>query len=500
MTTPLVNEQRFIEATRDTGYRSTSTAIAELVDNAIQAGASIVRIFTDQTGVGVDREISIAVLDNGTGMDTLTLSMAMQFAGSTRFNDRSGLGRFGMGLPNSSVSQARRVDVYSWQDRGKVNHTYLDVDEIIKGDLRSVPFPRRKPLPNWADKHVRKRTGTLVAWSRCDRLDNRKATTIADKLHRSLGQKFRYYLWDGNKIYINDTLVAPFDPMYFRVRTGLESARPFGGTLTLEFRVPADPHRTSSVEVRFAELPIDAWYDLPLETRRELGITKGAGVSVVRSGREIDHGWYFMGTKRKENYDDWWRCEVRFEPELDELFGVTHSKQEINPCNLLRFELSQHLEGIAQSLNSRVRMAFAAVKKKADRPPTEAESVAEKREQKLPALSIPLKSNQKLGSHSFSSKRLKYRLDFESLNTPDLYVWSIRKDGTLSITVNQNHAFCEQLFGTLKEAEHCVIRHRLECLFLALARAELACTDETTADIRFFRRTFGNLLATYLGD
>ncbi len=28
--------------------------------------------------------------------------------------------------------------------------------------------------------------------------------------------------------------------------------------------------------------------------------------------RESDYGWFFMGPKRKENYDDWWRCEVAF--------------------------------------------------------------------------------------------------------------------------------------------------------------------------------------------
>jgi hypothetical protein len=57
--------------------------------------------------------------------------------------------------------------------------------------------------------------------------------------------------------------------------------------------------------------------------------------------REIDKGWYFMGKKRQENYDDWWRCEVRFPPAIDELFGVTHSKQGISPVQEFRVGLSQ---------------------------------------------------------------------------------------------------------------------------------------------------------------
>jgi DNA topoisomerase VI subunit B len=201
--TPIVNEQRFILATRDTGYRSTAAAIAELVDNAIQAGSTIIRIFVNQAGAGPDREISIGVLDNGCGMTPGTLATAMQFAGSSRFDDRSGLGRFGMGLPNSSVSQARRFDVFTWRDRNKVLHSYLDVDQISDGELRTIPLPRRAELPAWAEKYVRKQTGTLVEWTRCDRVDNRKASTIADKLLRPLGQRFRYYLSEGNRILVN---------------------------------------------------------------------------------------------------------------------------------------------------------------------------------------------------------------------------------------------------------------------------------------------------------
>ncbi len=245
--TPIVNEQRFILATRDTGYRSTAAAIAELVDNSIQAASTILRIFITQEGTGAERAISIAVLDNGRGMEAETLMTAMQFAGSSRFNDRSGLGRFGMGLPNSSVSQARRVDVYTWQDREKVLRSYLDVDLISDGELKYVPKPHAAELPAWAEKHTRRRSGTLVEWTRCDRLDHRKASTIAEKLIRPLSQRFRYFLSSGNKIYINDIPIEPYDPLFLSPSGGLEPATLFGNDLTFKFRVPSDPHRTSNV-------------------------------------------------------------------------------------------------------------------------------------------------------------------------------------------------------------------------------------------------------------
>lgn len=104
-----------------------------------------------------------------------------------------------------------------------------------------------------------------------------------------------------------------------------------------------------------SELPLDKWHDLLAEEKKARRITSAPCVSAVRAGREIDHGWFFMGGKRHENYDAWWRCEVSFHPVLDELFGITNSKQAISPRGELLDMLGQHLEPIGRGLNNRVR-------------------------------------------------------------------------------------------------------------------------------------------------
>jgi sensor histidine kinase regulating citrate/malate metabolism len=111
----IVALDKFILSTRDSGYKSTSSAVAELVDNALQASARTVRISVEATDAMSGSDIRIQVADDGVGMDRATLVQAMRFGGSGRYNDRSGLGRFGMGLPNASLGQARRVSVYTWQ-------------------------------------------------------------------------------------------------------------------------------------------------------------------------------------------------------------------------------------------------------------------------------------------------------------------------------------------------------------------------------------------------
>ena len=145
----------------------------------------------------------------------------------------------------------------------------------------------------------------------------------------------------------------------------LRGAKLYGPPLEYKLLVPAfvkSRATVSVVSVRFSELPIQKWHHFSNEKKNDLGIAKNAGVSIVRAGREIDYGWYFMGTKRKENYDDWWRCEVAFTPELDELFGVTHSKQKINPTRLLSSILTPEIERIARELNSRARKKYASIK------------------------------------------------------------------------------------------------------------------------------------------
>ncbi|SVE45374.1 uncharacterized protein METZ01_LOCUS498228, partial [marine metagenome] len=90
---PIVSTPTFLEATRDSGYRNTSMAIAEMVDNAIQAGAMTVEISVGGTQQE-QHPLSISISDDGHGMGPTDLGRALSFGGSSRFNDRLSLGRY----------------------------------------------------------------------------------------------------------------------------------------------------------------------------------------------------------------------------------------------------------------------------------------------------------------------------------------------------------------------------------------------------------------------
>lgn len=488
---PLVAAHHFIVATRETGYRSVATAIAELIDNAVQAKATSIRVFvldqaTSKEVAGGNRETTIAVLDNGEGMDRTTLWTALQFGGTGRFDDRSSLGRFGMGLPNSSVSQSRRFEVYSWHKSGSVQFSYLDVDEFAQRVLHQIPAPTPRSLPAWAARAAG-RTGTLVVWPKCDRLDYRRASTIAQKLRAPLGRMYRHLIWGGVKIFVNDDPVAPVDPLFCHPVSGEGGAKPFGDPLDYEIASPG--RRTSTVRVRFSELPVAAWRDLSIEEKRERGIVGGAGVSFIRAGREIDYGWLLMGSKRKENYDDWWRCEVYFQPKLDEHFGVTHSKQGVHPTPYLQSILALDIEAIARTLNARVRSAFEATKSTEI---SRAAQVATRQDQLLP----PVASRR--AASSGSRWGLSYMVRANHLRGREFFdVEEI--DGKLTVTINVDHPFYERMYTPALGKRDGHERFLLECLLLAAARAEIDAPNRAERLwTKRLRSAWGDALAAFL--
>lgn len=99
--------KRLITSLRDLGY-DFSQAVADVVDNSIEAGATVVSI--DVEFDGDDSWIRIA--DNGKGMRPEQLREAMRY-GAEREYEIDALGKFGLGLKTASMSQCQRLSVAS---------------------------------------------------------------------------------------------------------------------------------------------------------------------------------------------------------------------------------------------------------------------------------------------------------------------------------------------------------------------------------------------------
>ncbi len=507
----IVAVDKFVQATRDSGYKGTSSAVAELIDNALQAGATSITVSLTVDEEEEERPIVLSVIDNGSGMNSKTLRTALRFGGSTRFDDRTGLGRYGMGLPNSSLSQAKRVTVHTWNSkRGQVLTSYLDLEEIAAGDLTEVPEPIRVKRPEFVNGFE---SGTAVTWSQCDRLDNKRISTITRKLLGALGRQFRHFLWNGVSIRVNGDTVRPIDPLFLDEAALYSGATQFTDEMIYEVAAkPDDPSMTGIVRVRFSELPVAQWSKFSNEEKRARGITKCAGVSVVRAGREVDYGWFFLGEKRRENYDDWWRCEISFDPILDEAFGITHTKQQVQPRAHLVKALSGDIEAIARALNSRARKGH--LKAKITERFTKSEDHASEKDNMLvPLPSYPRprdkmvlkalgpRSNVDGRRNSDNDGVTEYRIIPTALSETAFFNYA-RDDRRLLLVLNPDHPFFKVVYKPLLEGGNLsgeTIRSQIDLLLLAIARTEALFDDKEALIVSEKLRTgWSDTLATFL--
>ena len=343
-----------VKAMRDNGYKNTAYALAELMDNSIQADATSVELLCGETTLTLDhrkrdRIHQIAVLDNGKGMNAKTLWQALEFGNGTHLEEKhqKGIGRFGMGLPASSMSQCMKVEVWSWQD-GVENalYTHLDLEKIKNKEMTDVPEPEKKAIPDvW--KKVGKsfgKTGTLVVWSTLDRLMWKSAPTIITNSEFVIGRMYRRFLEKGtikirmvgfdfdNPATVKlDQLAVPNDPGYLMKKTSTPS--PFGDKAM--FEKWGDEDSVVQISFRGKTHPVTIRYSIAKEEARQGALpgqrphgkhaAKNAGLSIVRADRELelDSTW----TNPSDPRDRWWGVEVDFPPALDELFGVTNNKQ-----------------------------------------------------------------------------------------------------------------------------------------------------------------------------
>ncbi len=352
-----------IRALRDSRYHNTAYAIAELIDNSIEANAPLIELLCMEEAQQVRsrrrRLVSeIAVLDNGSAMDVRTLLDALKFGGGTRHNADRGIGKYGMGLPTSSMSQCKRVDVWTWQDGiDSVWHSSIDADAIEQGNHR-VPLPDQETaIPEtWrragSSEIFASTTGTLVVWSKLDKIQWWTANAIIENTSREVGRIHRIYITEE----LHTIQAACFlkaqpsnrererqfvanDPLYLMKPTSTpapwDNDPMFKEWAIKEYPVTVEG-REVTIDVKYSivkpeALKTDSVARLPGSEDHGRHARHNIGVSVVREDREIvlEDAFLREGGSADNPQNRWWGCEVHFRRVCDELFGVDHNKQMV---------------------------------------------------------------------------------------------------------------------------------------------------------------------------
>lgn len=168
-----------LRSLRAVGY-DVPTAIADIIDNSLAAGASTVTVEMAFDGA----RSFVRIADDGVGMNASVLDAAMRLGSQHPDAHRASgdHGRFGLGLKTASFGQCRRLTVRSRPATGEEQTRSWDLDHVEALDAWALRHGPWDPDSELRLGHIAA-TGTIVLWEKLDRV-------VEDPVHPSAHEDF----------------------------------------------------------------------------------------------------------------------------------------------------------------------------------------------------------------------------------------------------------------------------------------------------------------------
>lgn len=374
---PLVESGTAIESMRNSDF-DVYSAYGELVDNSLQAEAATIRIqinYKPKTPSSPSEPIEKFVVgDDGKGMDGEVLHRCLQLGYSSRYNDRNGIGRFGVGATLAAINQCKRVELYSMTAGGNWHYTYFDLDDIASKKMNAIPVPEEKSLPKEYRELVGSKSGTVVIWSKYDRQPD-DGGDIERRFRIWLGRTYRRFITrKGIKIVLNGEVVSAIDPLYIEIEKtqfpGDPKAFEFP-PMKISWPIPPEDQKKggttkADITIRMSLLPEEFRNTSGSggsKSSQERHIDENEGISILRNDREVfyDHIPHWSGSPFAE-IDRWWGCEISFDAVLDKEFTVKNIKRGAVPVKALKKALAEKINPTRGTALERVREVWAKAK------------------------------------------------------------------------------------------------------------------------------------------
>lgn len=334
-------EKQFPVKTLLTGLRaigySFSTAVADIIDNSVSAGADTINVYFDP----IAAVPFFCILDDGCGMNFAELNNAMM-PGSDRSDKEDSdleLGRFGLGLKSASLSQCREFVVAS-KKYGKVNAMAFDLDVIEDCRLMLKVLDKVEidnlPYINLLRSYE---TGTLVVWNKFDKIES-TAKSFEDSFRSVVADAKKHVefvfhrFYDDIAIYFNNKRIERRDPFllgsFGRQQTGRTTRIPIGSSV-----ITVTPYT-----LPFAN-------SLTSEEKALLGNPKSIfdeqGFYLYRNKRLISWGnWMRMGIRSELNKLA--RIQVDIPSSLDEVWTLDVKKSSAKIPDIIKSQIKASVE------------------------------------------------------------------------------------------------------------------------------------------------------------
>jgi Histidine kinase-, DNA gyrase B-, and HSP90-like ATPase len=509
-TVPLFFAQTLVQSLRDVGYNTTTSALCEHVDNAIEAEATEIRIFFRQFGRKGAYETDILVYDNGKGMPANVLKVATSFGGSMSYGNRKGIGRFGMGMKTAALSLSPVLELYSWQEPRAFYSMALDTNEIgrDKSNLVSLPEPtfssilpvpvadmfsramgfpkdaseQRLLAPAETDVHEQLGAhGTIVFMPDCDRLTYATDRKLVEDCVKEMARVYRRQISRGLRLYINNRLTQAVDPTYSMSSARHTTVEGLGAKTsrlvvpkTIQIPLSDTTTETAPVHIKVYALPIEEWSKLPRKVQSNaLHLFDGQVVSILRNDREV-HAGYLQGIVAKHSETHWLRVEIDFSGELDEAFGVASNKQGVRLKSYVTDLIASAIDGDITTVRQEIRRVQAknatekasAKQSTSEARATEADAFQPQRfdadltsdeqqqmEANLRGLAVGLKRDGETDEEAYQ-RVLSSRYLITFRDDPYWPFYHVEhKFGRVILTINTGHAFFTHLYKPLIDLE-----------------------------------------------
>lgn len=330
---------RLTESLRDIGY-DFPTAVADIVDNSVAAGATRVEI--EIRFDGSDSWVSVA--DDGMGMSVNALMEALRY-GSRRDYGRNDLGRYGLGLKTASLSQCRSVTVVSRpRSSARTAARVIDLDIVADFDEWVVVSPGSDEHVARAREAIADNGGTVVVWRKLDRVlpekrpeggwARRRLEGLADRTAEHLGTVFHRFI-EG----------ATGEPLVITVNgVKVSSWNPFAPDEPACTAFPAQRFEiavgeiSGAVTLRPFVLPSRDQFSSPAEFDRlsgPLNWNRQQGLYIYRADRLVQWGGW-GGIRGIDEHTKLARAALDFDTDLDLVFNINVAKMRVTMPPQLR--------------------------------------------------------------------------------------------------------------------------------------------------------------------
>ena len=516
------NASRFLEGIRHIGYTPES-AICDLIDNSLSAGATKVGITMSQKP---DKNWRVYIADNGGGMNPDVLKQAMGF-GSPKEIQTSAFNVYGMGMKTSSIAFSRRFTVVSNGSEGDTYSATWDLDEQVEKPWFYHFVPATDNQKEFLKKIAGTGTGTVVIWENADfrggaedrtsagSYDSLPTAKFLDGIKDYIEMAFGRFLLGTSKIFPKVEIFLNGEPCVGWNPIDSDFTHPKWNTiedhLIFAYTDPKTKQTNNlpyllTTSVILGKNDDDVVPGGKLKSRNQ---SRNQGIYVYRLDRVIsDPSW--LKTMLPHATRNQLRATIEIDPSFDTPLELAVKKDNIRLPQEMFETLQDLLKKYEQSYKKDIATKRRVIKKETDAHQTSSDAIDAAKDY-LPSPDVhrvneyevqistqygdSITQIRDISGPASRPTRIQVVDDLES----GVLFEPVLRGSDQIVMIARNHPFYQKVYGPLREIPLAI--EGLDFLLFSLATAEwMTRTDRVRDQFMQMRLVMGNTLRTLVND